>query len=455
MRRLSLALLVGSLAIFAMAIGVLLVQACGNSDEDGAQPDDVEESAAATNTSIPTAPPSPTATPGVSGPTGTASGPAEHDGARALAIVKELAKEPRVSGTAAEGRAAEYIAGLLRMYGYSTEVMQFEFDGDRFRAGEVTVGGKQIEALTLAGSSGGNVDAAAAYVGLADDAGIAGRNLTGKVAVADRGVLNFVDKYANVKAAGAIGLVVVNNRPGPFSGNLTTAATIPVVSVSQEDGAAVLEAAKAGRPVGIDAPPTAGLTKALNVIARPTPTSRCDVLVGGHFDSVPGAPGANDNASGAATVIELARASAADGLDEGLCFVTFGAEESGLYGSKALVERFAKESALPKFMINLDVTGIGKGVEVIGQGQIARDAIATAKSIGIAAVASQLPANSGSDHESFVSVGVQTVFFTSGDFATIHSPQDVSGDISESMLDQIGDVSLAVIKSLLAQVARG
>ncbi len=389
------------------------------------------------------------------GPTGSATGPAEHDGQRALAHVIELAKEPRVSGTPAEARAATYIAEQFRSSGYTVEVMQFEFDGDRFRAGEVTVDGKTIEALTLAGSPGGAVSAPAVFVGLADEEGIAGRDLTGKMAVAERGVLNFGVKYENVRAAGAVGLVVVNNRPGSFSGNLATGARIPVVGVSQEDGAAVLEAAKAGREIGLKAPPTVGLTKALNVIARPGTGSECVVLVGGHFDTVPSAPGANDNASGTANVIELARALAVDGLDEGLCFATFGAEESGLYGSKALVERLRSEGALPRYMVNLDVTGIGARVEVIGDGPLAQTALALAASAGIPAVPSQLPPNSGSDHQSFLDAGIATVFFTSGDFSTIHSPADVVADIDMEMLDHIGDTALLVVKDLLAEVAQG
>ena len=454
MRPASLAVLTVSLSLVAVALGVIAVRVLS-----GDSP--AENTAFALATATPQDTPttealaSPTPTPGISGPTGTAAGPAEHEGARALAIVQELAKEPRVSGTAGEVRAAEYISGLFRSYGYATELMQFEFDGDRFRAGEVSVSGRAIEALTLAGSPGGKVQGTAVYVGLADAAGLAGKDLKGKVAVADRGTLNFVDKYGNVKDAGAIGLVLVNNRPGPFSGNLTTLAAFPGVSAAQYDGAAVLEASKAGQPIAIDAPSTAGLTKALNVIAKPASSSEFKVLVGGHFDSVPSASGANDNASGTANVLELARAAAADGLDVGLCFAAFGAEESGLYGSKALVARMQAEGALPRFMVNLDVTGLGKGVEVIGEGQLARDAIARAAAIGIPAVASQLPANSGSDHQSFNDAGVPTVFFTSGDFSTIHSPQDVSADISEAMLDQVGDVALAVVKDLLLQVARG
>lgn len=453
MRRAFLLLFVVSLALGSIALGAVLVSIGG----DGGTPTatDSPTPVATRKAGPPTATPQPTVTPGVSGPTGSASGPAEHDGTRALAIVKELASQPRVSGSAAEVHAAEYIAGLFRSYGYTTELTQFEFEGDRFRVGEVSVNGTPIDSLTLAGSPGGTVEAEAAYVGLANETGIAGKDLAGKIAVADRGELNFVNKYANVKAAGAIGLVIVNNAPGPFSGNLTTAATFPVVGVSQEDGAAVLDAAKSGGRIGINAPPTVGTTKAFNVIARPSANSQCKVLVGGHFDSVPGAPGANDNASGTANVIELARASAADGLDDGLCFATFGAEESGLYGSKAMVKSMTTDGTLPTYMVNLDVTGIGDKVEVIGAGAIEDDALKAASALGIPAIKSQLPPNTGSDHQSFIDAGVQTVFLTSGDFATIHSPEDISNDVSAEMLDRIGDTSLALIKTLLAQVARG
>jgi Iap family predicted aminopeptidase len=440
------------LLLFVLLAPVLLA-GCSNKSEGATSPapTEVASTAATGGDATSTSTPAPRS----AGPTGRAEGPAEHEAGRALAHVVELSKEPRVSGTPGEARAAEYIAGQLRSSGYTVEIMEFEFEGDRFRAGEVTYDGKTIEALTLAGSPGGSVSGPAVFIGLADEAGIGGRDLTGKMAVAERGVLNFGVKYENAKAAGAIGLIVVNNRPGSFSGNLATGASIPVAGVSQEDGAGLIEAAKAGRQIGLAAPPTAGLTKALNVLARPHADARCQVLVGGHFDTVPSAPGANDNASGTANVIELARALAADGIDDAVCFAAFGAEESGLYGSKALVERLRAEGALPRYMLNLDVTGIGDQVEVIGDGPLAQAALALASGAGIPAIPSSLPPNTGSDHTSFIDAGVSTVFFTSGEFSTIHSPQDVPGEINGEMLDHIGDLALLVVKDLLPDVARG
>ncbi|HNM78730.1 MAG TPA: M28 family metallopeptidase [Tepidiformaceae bacterium] len=450
MRRVSLVITAASLMVAAIALGVLFFDGDDATTAPAAATPVTNPSSTAAAASL-----SPTATVSAGGPTGRAEGPAGHDGERAMAILKQLSANPRVAGTAQEAAAAAFLSDLLRSYGYTTEVLPFEFDGDRFRAGTASAAGKQFEALTLAGSPGGKTEAPAAYVGLADAAGIAGQNLTGKIAVADRGSLNFIEKYENAKDAGAIGLIIANNQPGPFTGNLTTLASFPVVSVSQEDGAAFIAAAKAGQRVAIDAPPTIGPTRALNVLARATPGGRCQVLVGGHFDSVPGAPGANDNGSGSANVVELARAFAADGMDEGLCFALFGAEESGLYGSKALVEQFEKAGQLPAYMVNLDVTGIGDDVEVIGPTNLVERALSIAKGLSIPAVKSQLPPNSGSDHQSFEEAGVPALFFTSGDFATIHSPKDVFADISEKELDAVGDVAYATIRDLLAEVAPG
>ena len=303
------------LLLLLVPLVAVLAASCSNGSEGGDAPV-LTETASPTTAAIDAAG---TSTPGPlpASPTGRAEGPAEHEAERALTHIGELSREPRVSGTPGEARAAEYIAARFGSSGYTVDVMEFEFDGDRFRAGEVTYDGMTIEALTLAGSPGGSVSAPAVFVGLADEAGIGGRDLTGKVAVAERGVLNFGVKYENVKSAGAIGLVVVNNRPGSFSGNLATGASIPVAGASQEDGAGLIEAAKEGRGVGLTAPPTVGLTTALNVLARPAANAQCKVLIGAHFDTVPSAPGANDNASGTANVIELAGALAADGqLDE-------------------------------------------------------------------------------------------------------------------------------------------
>ena len=63
----------------------------------------------------------------------------------------------------------------------------------------------------------------------------------GNIALVDRGVCNFVIKAKNVQDAGAIGMIVVDNAPGPVIGlgGSDPAIVIPAVRVSQGDGAII------------------------------------------------------------------------------------------------------------------------------------------------------------------------------------------------------------------------
>jgi Zn-dependent M28 family amino/carboxypeptidase len=66
------------------------------------------------------------------------------------------------------------------------------------------------------------------------------------------------------------------------------------------------------------------------------------ILVGAHYDTVPGSPGADDNASGVAGMLELARLFSDHPTARTLKFVAFSNEEDGLIGSQ-VYSRWAKE----------------------------------------------------------------------------------------------------------------
>jgi len=69
------------------------------------------------------------------------------------------------------------------------------------------------------------------------------------------------------------------------------------------------------------------------------------VIVGAHYDSVLGAPGANDNGSGVAAVIELARLFAAEKPARTLRFIAFVNEEPPFYHTDAMGSRhYARRS---------------------------------------------------------------------------------------------------------------
>jgi Zn-dependent M28 family amino/carboxypeptidase len=78
-------------------------------------------------------------------------------------------------------------------------------------------------------------------------------------------------------------------------------------------------------------------------------SSSTPILIGAHFDTVPGSPGADDNASGVAAMLECARVLASSASERRVTFVAFDAEEmqpptEGLHGSTAFVEQLSLES---------------------------------------------------------------------------------------------------------------
>lgn len=77
-------------------------------------------------------------------------------------------------------------------------------------------------------------------------------------------------------------------------------------------------------------------------------------------------PGANDNASGTAMVIAMAKYFKENPVDYNVVFIAFGGEEAGLVGSKYFVEHPLLKLKKIKFLLNLDIMGSGEeGITVV------------------------------------------------------------------------------------------
>jgi aminopeptidase YwaD len=95
------------------------------------------------------------------------------------------------------------------------------------------------------------------------------------------------------------------------------------------------------------------------------------LIIGAHLDHVGSQagllfPGANDNASGSAAVIELAKAfqSSETKPKRSILFVLFASEEQGLFGSKYFVENMKVDTNKVVAMFNLDCIGYGDSIQV-------------------------------------------------------------------------------------------
>lgn len=81
------------------------------------------------------------------------------------------------------------------------------------------------------------------------------------------------------------------------------------------------------------------------------------ILIGAHYDAVPGTPGADDNASGVAVLLELAKAFAAEPPQSPVRLVAFDLEEYGLLGSTAYAEHLKQAGQRLRLMLSLEMLG--------------------------------------------------------------------------------------------------
>ena len=434
-------------AVFA-AIYILLlvlVAACGGGS---AEP---SPSPAATRTQVPTRAPTATTspTPGLGSP--------EFDSAHALELVRALSVDigSRAAGTDGERRAATYIRDELAKYGYQATLQPFPIQSFLDVSTSLELLSPQqrtIEAQALGGSVSAQAEAplVAAGLGYAPQfpAGTAG-----SVVLIERGEITFTEKVANATAAGAAAVIVYNNQTGPFFGQMAGESRIPAASISREDGLALADLLGGGAvTVRLAVEARTETTQSQNVVARP-PSGECRLVLGGHYDSVPAGPGANDNASGTAVVIEIARAMAADGAFDETCFVLFGAEETGLIGSNHYVQSLSADE-LPrlKAMLNFDMLGVGDGWPLDGTAGIVDIAAQGADRLAIAhSDESGLPAGGGSDHASFIQAGVPAMIFNCFCDPNYHTAGDRLEFVEEQRLAEAGALGMATAEALAAR----
>jgi len=179
-----------------------------------------------------------------------------------------------------------------------------------------------------------------------------------------------------------------------------------------------------------------------NVVATWPGPARRRVLIGAHLDTVPGSPGANDNASGVAVVLELARVFAGTREADGIRFVAFGAEETQPGGGHHFGSAAYAERARPRAMVSVDMIGLDRLLIVGWMGIGKRRAVAAllqaAKESGVHAREKVLP--DWSDNGPFERAGVPAALLWTGDEPNHHRPTDVVGNVAKAALLRAGIV---------------
>ena len=174
------------------------------------------------------------------------------------------------------------------------------------------------------------------------------------------------EKFMRSVLAGAKGWIFMNHYPayGPPTGGISP--VIPSIGVSFEDGSFLARLLERGKEVTVRVKTTDRNmeVETYNVVCDIPGTSedREYVLSGSHYDGHDISQGAGDPASGAVTVLEMARVlnMVRGGLRRRVRLLCFGAEEIGLFGSYNYVKVHGDEMADLRFMLNLDAAG-GQG----------------------------------------------------------------------------------------------
>ncbi len=173
-------------------------------------------------------------------------------------------------------------------------------------------------------------------------------------------------------------------------------------------------------------------------------------------------PGADDNASGDAVVLELAKHFKKVGSPRSIIFAFFGAEEQGLVGSKFFLE-WMKHGDDRRINLPADEKGIVAMVNLDMVGRMRDNAMSvsgTGTSSGFKTMVEDvaernhlrvtcIPDGYGpSDHASFVAVDIPVLFLTTGGHMEYHTPADVPSTLNYDGMQQTLEFSQELISRL-------
>lgn len=303
-----------------------------------------------------------------------------------------LANGPRMSGTDAERKGAEYIATQFRNAGLKNvaiekfPVTMFEVKKAEAKLSITGPFGKfttnediieHIKDFTMIGYSGstnGRQKFEIVYIGTGTTSDFEEYDLKGKAALVDTAsmpsfehgrISGFSQQCVDAMNNGASVLIVRNDKFGGEATNYTpiykTALAIdsndevaPIVDVYPQFNVVTIMVSKSIGDEIIDAVKY-NLKKAfiemdINVLREKRDISVVTgdvigvkypdqfLMVGAHHDTVYNGPGATDNTGGTVTVIEMARNLAHFKVERTIKFATFGGEEEGIFGSTLWVK---------------------------------------------------------------------------------------------------------------------
>jgi Zn-dependent M28 family amino/carboxypeptidase len=182
------------------------------------------------------------------------------------------------------------------------------------------------------------------------------------------------------------------------------------------------------------------------------------LIIGAHLDHVGSQagllfPGANDNASGSAGVLELAEAFQKSELRprRSIVFVLFASEEQGLFGSKHFVEDLKMDTNKVVAMFNLDCIGYGDSIQV-GNGKSSPELWKLADEIdkiNSNLIVKDTWSGGGADLTPFYEKGIPGLYFVSRySYDHLHLPTDTPETLNPVLLESIVKLAYLIAREV-------
>lgn len=161
--------------------------------------------------------------------------------------------------------------------------------------------------------------------------------------------------------------------------------------------------------------------------------------------------GADDNASGVAAVLELARRFHDSPLQNTVVFIAFSGEEMGLWGSNAFAKEHLGAFPAPRFMINMDMVGrlnAERQLAVYGTGTSPLwDGLLDEQNAFDFRLKREVSGVGPSDHTSFYLADIPVLHFFTGQHEDYHRPSDDWDKINYAGLADVVDYIEGIVRS--------
>ena len=343
----------------------------------------------------------------------------------------------RAAGTPGYNASVRYVRTQLARAGLRVRLQSFpyaRFVVDLVRAQQLTPAQHDLAARAFEYSGSGKVRGQVVAAGDGCQRSDFGADVRGKIALIRRGSCFFAVKAGNAVRAGATAAIIVNNEPGSLSATLVEPGIgIPVVGVPQAAGSNL-----AGGTAEVEVRARTVRTTVNNVIADAPRATAPTLMLGGHLDSVTAGAGIDDNASGVAMLIELAKAVQRVESRHRLRFGFWSAEESGLHGSRAYTRVAANRRAVVGYL-NFDMLGAQNYSRQVYRGPFADVFRRYFAAHGLASQTIDIEGRS--DHASFDAVGIPTGGLFSGGDPCYHQRCDRMPNVNLRALDELSDAA--------------